>query len=175
MLEQNPAECAWMLEFCRGAGSVLEIGSREGATLRAMASVAKPGARVCSIDLPSRNPMGLGDETGEKLTQAIRDLRNAGYDAEVHLGDSHSLIAKRWAELRGPFDFVFIDGDHTYEGVTQDWQWYGPLGKIVALHDINLDENAHGVPRAWSEVKGAGYRTVERIDGYQCGIGVVFR
>jgi hypothetical protein len=175
MMEQNPAECAWMLEFCRGAGSVLEIGSREGATLRAMASVAKPGARICSIDLPSRNPNGLGDETGEKLTRAIWDLRAQGYDAEVHLGDSRSLIAQRWAELRGPFDFVFIDGDHTYEGVRQDWLSYGVLGKTVALHDINLDENDHGVPRAWSLIKDTGYRTVERIDGYQCGIGVVFR
>ncbi len=168
-MEQIPAEFAWMLEFCRGAGSILEIGSRGGATLQAMASVAKPGARICSIDLPS------SDETGEQLTQAILELRTQGYDAEVHLGDSHAPIAKQWAELRAPFDFVFVDGDHTYEGVKQDWQWYGPLGKTVALHDINLDENAHGVPRAWSEVKGSGCRTVERIDGYQFGIGVVFR
>lgn len=127
------------------------------------------------MHLPSRNPEGFGDDTGERLTRTVWDLRTQGYDAEVHLGDSHTLFAKRWAELRGPFDFVFIDGDHTYEGVKLDWAWYGPLGKTVAFHDINLTENAHAVPRAWGEIKGMGYRTVERIDGYQCGIGVVFR
>jgi predicted O-methyltransferase YrrM len=42
--------------------------------------------------------------------------------------------------LRGtePFDFVFIDGDHSYEGLAEDWTAWSPLcgeGGIIALHD----------------------------------------
>jgi predicted O-methyltransferase YrrM len=45
-----------------------------------------------------------------------------------------------WTLLKGSEgDFLFIDGDHTYQGVKQDFQMYSPLvkkGGIVAFHDI---------------------------------------
>jgi predicted O-methyltransferase YrrM len=37
-----------------------------------------------------------------------------------------------------PFDFVFIDGDHSYEGLQADWNGWKPLvspGGVIALHD----------------------------------------
>jgi len=36
------------------------------------------------------------------------------------------------------FDFVFLDGDHSYDGLREDWQGWAPLiapDGIVALHD----------------------------------------
>jgi predicted O-methyltransferase YrrM len=36
-------------------------------------------------------------------------------------------------------DFLFIDGDHTYKGVKEDFEMYSPLvrkGGVIAFHDI---------------------------------------
>ncbi len=42
---------------------------------------------------------------------------------------------------RAPVDFVFIDADHTYDGLRSDWEAWSHLiaaGGIVALHDSCL-------------------------------------
>lgn len=39
---------------------------------------------------------------------------------------------------REPFDFVFIDGDHSFDGLRRDWEAWRPLidfNGIVAFHD----------------------------------------
>jgi len=58
------------------------------------------------------------------------------------LGDSHNpeTVGKLKVRLAGrPIDLLFIDGDHTYNSVKQDYELYGPLVKhLIALHDIFL-------------------------------------
>ena len=42
------------------------------------------------------------------------------------------------ALIQGEFDFMFVDGDHSLEGIQRDWaDWSGRLarGAVVALHD----------------------------------------
>ena len=55
--------------------------------------------------------------------------------------------------LDGSIDFLFIDGDHTYEGVKLDYEMYGPLvreGGIIAVPDIEQDSR---VGRFWNELE----------------------
>lgn len=55
-------------------------------------------------------------------------------------------------------DFLFIDGDHTYECVKKGFEMYSPLvrkGGLIAFHDIVPGplECVGGVPKFWNEIK----------------------
>lgn len=55
-------------------------------------------------------------------------LRSTGVEA-AHYFDANGM---------GPVDFVFIDGDHSYEGLRGDWEAWRKLvapDGIIALHD----------------------------------------
>jgi predicted O-methyltransferase YrrM len=101
--------------------------------------------------------------------------------------DSHrpeTLAAVRESLAGRPVDFLFLDGDHTYNGVRTDFEMYAPLvrpGGVIAFHDIvpNPMCPAIEVPRFWQELC-ARHRVreiVDRRDSSQLGmgIGVVFQ
>jgi hypothetical protein len=80
----------------------------------------------------------------------------------VILGDSHdpATMEQLVAHLDGePIDMLFIDGDHTYEGVKADYELYGPLvreGGLVGFHDICHHANMPfiEVDRFWHTLHG---------------------
>ena len=156
---------------------VLEIGVRHGGTLYQWMKHAPPGCEIAAVDLPDtvwgnasfRTSFApdtwqeWADRLGVKLT-AIR-------------GDSHNPAVIAQANALGPFDFVFIDGDHSYNGVKQDFEEYAS-GGVIALHDIYPDstDNTIKVFDFWAEIKGC-YKTMElssEDDQDGRGIGVVW-
>jgi predicted O-methyltransferase YrrM len=161
---------------------VCEIGTSAGGTLYLLTRVSAPDALIVSIDLAIPPP-----------TAALRErFARPGQRLVSIAGDSHSAETARELErlLRGEqLDALFIDGDHTYDGVRADFERYAPLvrsGGIVALHDVNEDfRTSRGVdspsisgdvPRFWRELQER-HRTEELVadpeqDGY--GIGLVY-
>ena len=161
---------------------VCEIGTSAGGTLYLLTRVSAPDALVVSIDLAIA-----------PHTRALRArLARRGQRVVSLAGDSHSeeTAAELERLLAGrPLDALFIDGDHSYDGVRADFERYAGLvrsGGIVALHDVNEDfRTRHGletpsisgeVPRFWRELKER-HRTEELIadpeqDGF--GIGLVY-
>jgi predicted O-methyltransferase YrrM len=76
-------------------------------------------------------------------------------------------------------DFLFIDGDHGYEGVKYDFDHYLPFvsqNGLVALHDVNLPIGpACEVGKFWKELE-VGQHATRAIIGdppRNMGIGLV--
>lgn len=95
-------------------------------------------------------------------------------------GDSSSERTIGIANALGLYDLIFIDADHSYEGVTRDVSTYAPMladNGILAMHDIATEGT--GVPQAWRELLATGdWSTREFVcDAYQrpFGIGLAVR
>lgn len=148
---------------------VLEIGTFYGGTLRHWLAETAPGAVVVSIDLPPF-PMDVA--------RFERWATEAGQDFYAYVGNNRSPAIIEMAQRHAPYDFIFIDADHTYTSVSHDWRVYGALvtpGGIVTLHDIN-ERDGYGVSQLWAEIQAQGYRTETISAGYPglCGIGVIY-
>jgi predicted O-methyltransferase YrrM len=137
---------------------ILEIGTAHGGTLLLLTRVASDDATIVSIDLPG-GPFGGGYPW---LRTLIYKLFKRGKQRIVLIrGDSHSeeTFRKVLDILNGnKLDLLFIDGDHTYDGVKKDYEVYSRLvrkGGVIAFHDIvpGPQHLVGGVPRFWLQLK----------------------
>jgi hypothetical protein len=163
---QVKQEAEWLLRLMRDynfGNSILEIGSHNGGMLALMAYSNKTGSKVRAIDNT--------DQHG--ILTTIAHLKDDGYDAEAYISDSKAPEAIFWAAKNGPYDFVFIDGDHSPQGVNSDWRNYGHMGKWVGFHDIKQDVPAMGTFALWNELKNK-YPSIEfNMHHDSFGIGII--
>jgi len=106
----------------------------------------------------------------------------AGPALNVLSGDSHDprFRERLVAILAGrPIDFLFLDGDHSLDGIRQDFADYAPLvrrGGLIACHDIVPKQPfpTTQVHLFWQEILTTGkYRTTEYVqDWHQTGYGI---
>lgn len=130
---QNLKEFCALLEVMKGSKSILEIGSRFGESLRWFAANCPHGSRIVTVDI-GQCPDMPDIKTCEWWDDVCNELR-PNYDLHQIYGDSHAKETIEKITALGPYDFVFIDGDHSYDGCSRDWENFGHLGKIVAFHD----------------------------------------
>lgn len=162
----------------RGVKTYLEIGARDGDTFYAVMSALPIGSKGIALDLPG----GLWGKstTAKNLISAVKALKAKGYDVNYILGDSRDKDTISHIKEMGPFDAALIDGDHTIEGVTADWENYGGLARVVAFHDIvgtgqkeKIYKNPVEVPILWADLKTKHkhFEFVDTENNSQMGIG----
>jgi predicted O-methyltransferase YrrM len=147
---------------------VVEVGTRLGGTFSCWPAVATADALLVSIDLPAGS---FGGGSGDEVLKKLPTLLRPGQKLECLRQDSHLPATKDWlvGVLGGrPIDFLFLDGDHSFAGVGQDLDVFGPLvasGGLVAFHDIVPEpNNPHiQVPEFWAGLRGR-YKHEEFID-----------
>ena len=160
--------------------TVVEIGTASGGTLFMLARVASTDATIVSIDLP-----GGAFGGGYLLWRAplYRSFARPGQRVHLLRRDSHDpSTLEALQEVLGDrkVDFLFIDGDHTYEGVKQDFEMYRPLvrpGGMIGFHDIvpHSAESGCEVNRFWNEIRGS-FDSVEFVKDRRSqfgGIGLI--
>ena len=137
---------------------VTEIGTCGGGSLFVFTRLATCDALVVSIDLPG-GPFGGGYH--QWRVPLYESFPTAGQKLHLIRADSHAAATRNHVEgiLAGrKIDFLFIDGDHTIEGVSRDFDMYSPLvrsGGAVAFHDVAEHPPASGcrVRDYWNDIR----------------------
>lgn len=154
--------------------TVIEVGSWMGASTCFIAGGLKGRAKIHAVD----NFQGLST-CGEDAAWYNRHFKSLGHNstldifkrnfADLGFADraepvvSDSLAAAQsLVALKGRVDFIFIDGDHSYEACKADilaWSPYVKRGGVIAFHDFG--SRADGVTRAiFEEIKNGRFAEI---------------
>lgn len=135
---------------------IMEIGTYRGGTLFVFSQLAAAGATVISLDF---HFSFLGKVYGALQKPLLRKFVRNGKSLFLLRQDSHlpeTLGVVRNLLHGHQLDFLFIDGDHSYEGVREDFLMYSPLvreGGLIAFHDVAESGGSREVHRLWEELK----------------------
>ena len=176
---QNYKEIYQAVDFIvnQNISSFLEIGTNQGGTFYAWTCASNPGIRI-SVDLPH------GEFGTNNFDEKKRNSILSGYPGECYFisGSSQdkSNLMKVEEYLAGKtLDFLFIDGDHTEEGVTKDFLMYKHLVKKdgwIGFHDIKDSQFHHShncfVDKLWKKLSGDKLEYIDNSNGFG-GIGFI--
>lgn len=170
-VQQNEAELTRLLDLYeqRQPMRTLELGVGQGGTLYYWLTRAPDYALVVAVDDQHLN-------RGSYRGWLDDDAKHVELVELTGLTSTPAILEA--AAAYSPYDWLFIDADHRFAAVSDDWSSYGALvrpGGVVAFHDIKPSQDPNvGVDQLWAELR-TSERTVEWIEpagGF--GIGVVF-
>lgn len=185
---QSEFELSSMVEFFKkhDVRKYLEIGARHGDTFVYVMQALDDHKYLLGIavDLPG----GLWGKSSsqEYLKKAVYELNKENIHVACFLGSSQDEAIINKIIRCGPYDAILIDGDHTYQGVSIDFENFKDFAPIICFHDIvgyNEKERVYGnaveVPKFWAELK-EGYKDQYEFfefvdDGSTMGIGVMVK
>lgn len=177
---QIQSEILALIDFLneKSPSSFLEIGLSSGGTHFLIRYLCPTIKKSIGIDIDTQNTHIVDALTSTPSHYYI----NGRSDDQKTINTVSSLLTSN------SLDVLFIDGDHSYEGVKSDFEQYRHFvkdGGIIVFHDIVLDHNQRwgkitdkysgGVPKFFEEV-AAQYISHKFInepnqDGF--GIGLI--
>lgn len=125
-------ERAAISRHAAGKSRAVEIGVYEGVTTGVIACALAEGATLYGIDPFLVGRLGMCWGKGIAKREAMKSRPRC----TVTFVEDFSHVASE--KINGSFDFIFVDGDHSWEGIVQDWRDWSPRvnsGGILALHD----------------------------------------
>jgi predicted O-methyltransferase YrrM len=150
----NTWELEWLANMACRSDKIIEVGSWRGRSTTAIANFMR--GQLWCVDA-WQGLYGLNDTASkpyaeEAYSEFMNNMKRF-IDADMlHVikGDSISAADKLLEEHGPVFDFIFIDGDHTYDTVSREIIAYRRLmkpGGILSGHDNWME----GVARALTE------------------------
>jgi predicted O-methyltransferase YrrM len=135
MTQTSTAERECLGRHAANRRRLVEIGVWHGVTTRRLRSTMAADGILFAIDPFPPSRFGFSWEhliaQGEVSRESNGEVR--------FLVMTSAQAADRFNEIcREPLDFIFIDGEHSYDGLQADWTLWAPriaAGGIVALHD----------------------------------------
>jgi predicted O-methyltransferase YrrM len=152
-------QLAVLAELCKGSKVVVEVGCFQGKTTMFLAMVTE--ALIVAVDNFSDVDYEDHGNYHEKFIENMREMMESG---RVQLIDCDSaLAADVLAEVSA--DVIFLDGDHSFNGVSSDIQKYLPLvkkGGILCGHDyLPADLDVQGGIESVRQAVDAAFPCVE--------------
>lgn len=159
----------------------VEIGSARGKSASYVGRALKENGsgKLYAIDPHTRTDWN-DIESVDTLSLMRRNLKSLGVESQVEIVRemSHS-VATRWSL---PIDLLFIDGDHSYDGVKRDWELFSPFVTsfgLVVFHDTIWDLRPDprysradmGVPAFVEELRAGGYPVITLDNDF--GVSIV--
>jgi predicted O-methyltransferase YrrM len=147
----SDADAGVLRATAAGRRRVVEIGVYEGSSAVVLCEVLEPQAELHLIDPFGEHgwalPAGWGATEGASRRVVERARRRHNGPRVIWHVDYSAGVAQRW---RDPVDLVFIDGDHSEQGVRADWDdWHGFVdpGGAVVFHDARESQaGGRGLP-----------------------------
>lgn len=167
-------DSAWLLYALTRAMKpdvAVEIGSARGKSACYVGTALRENGRgtLYAID-PHRRTDWNDLDSVDTYPIITRHLELYGVQEQVRLlRQASEEAAATWTT---PIDLLFIDGDHSYEGVKRDWALFTPFVRsfgVVVFHDTLWDVRPDpkwptredmGVPRFVDELRRDGYPVV---------------
>lgn len=178
-LQQIPHEYVNLLDFLRNRDikSYLELGVGNGGSFFTNSLfIGDKCNKFHAVDNISYANTSIL-QTESKIISKVNLLKNLFEHKNIKF--FNSTTDEFFIKNRDTYDCIFIDADHSYEGVRKDYEnSIKILNKngVIIFHDIG--NNTTGVEQLWNEIKNKASTYFEYlwkpdyVDYYNCGIGI---
>lgn len=132
--QTSKAEQEAVRKYAEGRKCALEIGVYEGVNTKIIGSSLAAGGRLYGIDPFFKGTLGIC------YHEQIARMHIGGLLLRSSITLIKTLSKDAAKDIPNDLDFIFIDGDHSLEGITLDWTLYAPKvaqGGFMLLHDTS--------------------------------------